>query len=99
MYEKPKSFWGKFAVITAFLTALVSLLTLLSQCPSREKYTPRPSGEFESPVRTDLPQPTSPKMGNHCYDAFGNMRCQLVEPAPIGSSCFCVGQGWGIVGP
>lgn len=36
-------------------------------------------------------------MGVFCCDAFGNRRCQLVEPMPLGSSCFCIGQGWGVV--
>ncbi|GEM_PF-5257177 len=36
-------------------------------------------------------------MGYYCCDAWGNPRCVLVEPLPIGSPCFCYGQGSGYV--
>ncbi|MBU2711337.1 hypothetical protein [Zooshikella harenae] len=32
MSDEPKSFWGKLAVTTAFLTALVSIVTVMQQC-------------------------------------------------------------------
>ncbi|MBF0224797.1 MAG: hypothetical protein HQK76_05005 [Desulfobacterales bacterium] len=44
------------------------------------------------------PAPNTPSyqpMGNFCCDIWGNKRCQLVQPVPVGTSCFCVGQGWG----
>lgn len=35
-----------------------------------------------------------PTLTPYCCDAFGNKRC-MTNPGPIGSSCFCYGQGWG----
>ena len=34
--------------------------------------------------------------GNYCCDSAGVRRCVLVNPAPVNSGCFCVGQGNGI---
>lgn len=48
-------------------------------------------------VRSD-PQPTPPpdtEMAEWCCDTWDNKRCQLVSPVPVGSSCFCPGQGYG----
>ncbi len=44
----------------------------------------------------DVPPPA---MGYFCYDSFGNRRCQLITPQPIGAPCWCPGQGAGVVGP
>ena len=41
--------------------------------------------------------PPAPQMGYYCCDQFGYKRCQLVQPMPIGSPCFCYGQGYGYV--
>ena len=41
--------------------------------------------------------PPVPEMGYYCCDQFGYKRCRLVQPMPIGSSCFCYGQGYGYV--
>ncbi len=46
------------------------------------------------------PNPNPPpqvEMGGWCCDTWGNRRCQLVSPVQVGSSCFCPGQGNGIV--
>ncbi len=45
--------------------------------------------------RAKLPGPSTPQMGSFCCDQFGNRRCGLVQPFPLGSSCFCFGQGYG----
>ena len=100
MSDEPKSFWGKLALITAFLTALIGLATLFSQCPNGNNYAP-PSRTNTSIPETKVPSvPTIPsvQMGNFCCDVFGNRRCNLIVPTPIGSSCFCYGQqGYGVV--
>jgi len=41
--------------------------------------------------------PLAPVLGYYCCDQFGYRRCQLVQPLPIGGSCFCYGQGYGYV--
>jgi len=41
--------------------------------------------------------PPAPQMGYYCCDQFGNRRCRLVQPMPVGSACFCFGQGYGYV--
>ena len=32
---------------------------------------------------------------NRCCDAGGFVRC-VINPSPLGTSCFCYGQGWGV---
>ena len=44
---------------------------------------------------TSLPVPSTSRMGSFCCDQFGNKRCTLVQPVPLGSPCFCPGQGYG----
>ena len=44
-------------------------------------------------------QPATPQMGTGCYDQWGNRRCDLPYPAPVGTPCGCPGQGMGVVGP
>lgn len=37
---------------------------------------------------------------NYCCDGLGNHRCVMNNgPFPVGSSCFCYGQGGGVVCP
>lgn len=31
-----------------------------------------------------------------CCDGYGYVRCQLVNWTPVGNSCFCPNQGWGV---
>lgn len=61
---------------------------------------PRQSRNRASPD-TGREQPNYPNERNDgtiCCDQFGNSRCQMVNgPQPIGSSCFCYGQGYGWV--
>lgn len=33
--------------------------------------------------------------GGYCCDAWGVKRCVLQYPAPLGSGCYCYGQGNG----
>jgi len=58
---------------------------------------PRAPGQTNAPVSPpQAPQvPATPQMGYFCCDQFGNRRCQLVQPVPLGTPCFCPGQGWG----
>jgi hypothetical protein len=45
------------------------------------------------------PQP-APAQLPYCCDAFGNRRCVIgVNSGPIGSPCFCAGQGYGVTCP
>lgn len=34
-------------------------------------------------------------VGAYCCDQYAARRCVLDFLAPVGSSCFCRGQGWG----
>lgn len=36
-------------------------------------------------------------VSNICCDAYGNQRCRLNGYFPVGSGCFCYGQGSGWV--
>lgn len=43
-----------------------------------------------------VPQtPQTPPSGGYCCDGFGYRRCILQSPAPLGTNCFCYGQGYG----
>ena len=41
------------------------------------------------------PAPPPPQVGYFCCDQYGNRRCSGTQPFPLGSSCFCPGQGYG----
>ena len=43
--------------------------------------------------------PLQQGLGMYCCDAYGNRRCGGTQYLPIGSSCGCAGQGYGIVCP
>lgn len=94
MSDAPKTFFGKLGVLTAFLTAVVSILTLMQQCGGSSR------GEYETLPKYDLPDapPPSPsvELGGYCCDLYGNRRCVLATPGPLGGSCFCPAQGQGI---
>ncbi len=57
--------------------------------PRRQPETPGPGDRPRSPA------PPTPQMGTFCCDQFGNRRCVLVQPFPLGAPCFCPGQGYG----
>lgn len=54
-------------------------------------------GGYPPKGQSEQVAPPAPQMGYYCCDQLGNRRCQLVQPMPIGSSCFCFGQGYGYV--
>jgi|GEM_PF-2441191 len=54
-------------------------------------------GGYPQENQSEQLAPPAPQMGYYCCDQFGNRRCQLVQPLPVGSSCFCFGQGYGYV--
>lgn len=62
---------------------------------NKKKKPPRDPDD-EQPA--DAPKKPKIVYGNHCYDIWNNPRCVLLAPAPIGTSCFCPYQGYGIVG-
>lgn len=108
MAEEPKTIWGKLAIITSLLTALVAVGTLLKQCSAEDSpvpavTTPVPLPPIPLPPTYPFPDtsytPATPQYVNYCCDIFGNRRCLLVEPVPVGSPCFCPGQGEGIACP
>ncbi|WP_027707404.1 hypothetical protein [Zooshikella ganghwensis] len=94
MSDEPKSFWGKLAVITAFLTALVSSITVLQQCTFKDTgrtNLPLNNTKAEDPVDFDDYEPVypttrttgSPPVNNsaynlYCCDLYGNKWCQIV---------------------
>jgi hypothetical protein len=66
--------------------------------PEKKKPAKNTSNEDdEQPAETPKKQPKI-LYGNHCYDLGNNPRCPLIVPLPIGTSCFCPYQGYGIVG-
>ncbi len=84
---------------------------LLKPVNEKEKPSPAEPGPGNPPAspqrrhRTTAPSPVKPpassppastsQMGGFCCDQFGNRRCALVQPVPLGSPCFCPGQGYG----
>lgn len=54
-------------------------------------------GGYRPEDKSEQLAPPAPQMGYYCCDQFGYKRCQLVQPMPIGSPCFCYGQGYGYV--
>jgi hypothetical protein len=103
MAEEPKTIWGKLAIITSLLTALVALGTLLKQCSVEDSPVPAVTTTVPSSPTYPVPDasysPATPQYANYCCDVFGNRRCILVEPVPVGSPCFCLGQGEGVACP
>ena len=61
--------------------------------------TPSPSSTPTPPPQYYPPPQPVPQYGSFCCDQFGVRRCSLWQPAPLGSSCFCVGQGYGFTCP
>ncbi len=72
-----------------------------SNQPARTPKSPTPtvnppsSQPYPSSNPPASPQVTPPQMGSYCCDQYGNRRCMLVQPFPLGSGCFCPGQGYG----
>jgi hypothetical protein len=56
----------------------------------QQQYPSPPQGQPAPPS-----YPAAPEYGYFCCDQFGVRRCQLIQPVPVGSPCFCPGQGWG----
>lgn len=54
------------------------------------------SQEKTSPQEERM-SPQDQQTGMWCCDTFGNRRCGGNISLPLGSSCFCPGQGFGIV--
>jgi len=55
---------------------------------------PDPDPDTPSPIPPQEP----PRGGYTCCDAMGNSRCMINNgPYPIGSTCGCWGQGYGVV--
>lgn len=80
------------------------------QKPAQKNDTPpqtQPSPQVKQPVQNPpvytppatTQVPAAPQMGSFCCDQFGNRRCTLVQPVPLGSPCFCPGQGYGYTCP
>ncbi len=62
--------------------------------PSQQQYPYTPQQQYPPPT-----YPQTPEYGYFCCDQFGTRRCQLAQPAILGSPCFCYGQGWGYTCP
>jgi len=110
MSEEPKTFWAKLGMITAFLTALVGLVTAAAKCTDTEPHVtptlvaPQPAPTYPAPQPTPAYSPVAPayspsQAAMFCCDISGMRRCPLVAPALVGSGCFCPGQGSGISCP
>jgi hypothetical protein len=51
----------------------------------------------EVPPAQQIPQP-APPLQLYCCDGFGVARCPIIaQPGPVGTPCFCFGQGWGVI--
>jgi len=55
-----------------------------------------PHQESNSPPSQQIPRPATPSQ-LYCCDVYGIARCPMVLPGQVGTSCFCPGQGWGII--
>ena len=64
--------------------------------PPAGTYPQYPQSQY--PSQPQYPQaPATPQVAAYfCCDGFGNRRCQLYQPVPVGSPCFCIGQGYGV---
>ena len=47
------------------------------------------------PTPTPTPTNLQPAIGAYCCDLSGIRRCPLIQPLPVGESCFCPYQGLG----
>jgi hypothetical protein len=57
-------------------------------------------GGYQTPYYGGYQVPQVPQVqtyGQWCCDTFGNVRCGGNQIVPLGSSCFCQGQGVGVV--
>ena len=66
MSDAPRSFWGKLALITAFLSALVGFGTRLNQCSQKDYNVPNYPSPTQSAVPTNPPLSNTPKIGCYC---------------------------------
>jgi len=66
--------------------------------PEGDKAASRPEAKSQTKGpgdRAKTPTPSAQQMGSFCCDQFGNRRCAIVQPFPLGAPCFCPGQGHG----
>jgi hypothetical protein len=78
------------------------LIAVLFSPPAPQAPQPTPTQVPPTPaypVQPATPIYSPPQVAMFCCDVTGLRRCQLVAPAVIGSSCFCIGQGAGISCP
>jgi hypothetical protein len=73
---------GIISAIAALIVAITGLFIALSGN----------DGGGSNPATNSQPVELT---GSHCCDSVGFRRCVLVVDAPLGSSCFCPGQGYG----
>jgi len=53
---------------------------------------------IEAIVEPDEPEVTTPPAQAMCCDAYGYSRCPIVAGSTeIGTTCFCPGQGYGVI--
>ncbi len=64
------------------------------QQPYQQPYPYQPQDQYSPPA-----YPPAAEYVWFCCDQFGVRRCQLIQPVPMGSPCFCPGQGWGYACP
>ncbi|MDP3097480.1 MAG: hypothetical protein Q8M86_06005 [Syntrophales bacterium] len=61
----------------------------------QEEIQPRQESNVSPAQQIPRPATTSQL---YCCDGFGIARCPIVaQPGPVGTACFCFGQGWGII--
>ncbi|MGI0115576.1 hypothetical protein [Zooshikella sp. RANM57] len=83
MSDEPKSFWGKLAVITAFLTALVSIVTVMQQCTvtdtsdNNSQFNNAINDRNSDPVDFDSYEPNNPTKRTTSYPPDNNSSYNL----------------------
>ena len=92
--ERSENMLSKIVVgvaVAVISTIIIANLDLGRGGDPSPPYKPGPD-----PIHDDF---IAVEKGKWCCDIWGNRRCQLVSPLPVGTACFCPGQGAGTVCP
>lgn len=80
-----------------FAVAIVAILGVCIFGPSADAVSaPALAAQaVAAPGPKPAPQPEQ-ALGGYCCDSAGYRRC-VINPSPVGTSCFCYNQGYGVV--
>jgi hypothetical protein len=85
-------------IVAALFVALAGCVIYnadASEAPANQET----EGAMSTATPSPRPAPPAQGVGGYCCDAVGVRRCVMPGFAPIGSACFCYGQGDGWVCP